>query len=150
MTIEARLGRGRVGISHVTVAKPPISNRNPFRAITQAPLPAVVDVRMLSTMPSYILTCESCGSHQPFVVYEQGLGELQNGKTIIRPCPLCRAATNFKSGSLRDVVAEIGVRAEIGDLPKIQPFLQESGFGQRRMWIADARRCDEEAFVQEV
>ena len=98
MTLEARLGRDRVGIRPVTVAIPLISNQNPFRAITQELLPAVADVRMVSKMPSYILTCESCGSHQPFIVYEEELGELQNGKTIIRPCPLCRAATNFKSG----------------------------------------------------
>ena len=39
---------------------------------------------MLSTMPSHILTCESCGSHQPFIVFEEELGELQNGKAIDR------------------------------------------------------------------
>jgi hypothetical protein len=98
MTLEARLGRDRVGIRPVTVAIPLILNRNPFRAITQELLPAFADVRMVSKMPSYVLTCESCSSNQPFIVYEQELGELQNGKTIIRPCPLCRAATNFKSG----------------------------------------------------
>jgi hypothetical protein len=35
---------------------------NHFRARTQEPSPAVADVRMLSTMPSYIFTCESRGS----------------------------------------------------------------------------------------
>lgn len=49
-------------------------------------------------MPSYVLICESCGVRQPFIVYEEELAETQNGKPVVRECPVCRAVTNWKSG----------------------------------------------------
>jgi hypothetical protein len=59
---------------------------------------AVTDARIPSTMPSYILTCESCGSHQPFIVYEEEIGALRNGEAVLRHCPHCRAQTRFNRG----------------------------------------------------
>jgi len=45
---------------------------------------------MSAPMPSYVLICESCGVHQPFIVYEEELAETQNGKPVVRECPVCR------------------------------------------------------------
>lgn len=53
---------------------------------------------MLVTMPIYVLICESCGSRQSFIVYEEELEDLRKSKVLIRQCPVCRALTNWKSG----------------------------------------------------
>ena len=44
-------------------------------------------------LQSYRASRESCSSHQTFIVYEEEVGELQDGETIIRQCALQNGRT---------------------------------------------------------
>ncbi len=48
-------------------------------------------------MPAYVyvLKCEGCGQHRPFLVHEGELSALDTKKPIERHCPTCRTMTNW-------------------------------------------------------
>ena len=47
-------------------------------------------------MPTSVLVCDTCGTHYPFLIYEEELTDVQNGKPLSRDCPTCRTKTNWK------------------------------------------------------
>lgn len=49
-------------------------------------------------MPTCVLVCETCGVHQPFIIYEEELAEVQNGKPVPKPCPTCHKPGEFYGG----------------------------------------------------
>ncbi len=46
-------------------------------------------------MATCVLTCETCGGHQSFIIYEEELAGLHNGKPVSKHCLVCRATTNW-------------------------------------------------------
>ena len=46
-------------------------------------------------MPDYVLKCEDCGRHRPFLVHEHELPALDTKKPIEKHCPTCRTMTNW-------------------------------------------------------
>lgn len=46
-------------------------------------------------MPSYVLRCEGCGGHKPFLVHEGETPELERNNPLQRHCPTCRTMTNW-------------------------------------------------------
>jgi hypothetical protein len=46
-------------------------------------------------MPTYVLKCESCGGHRPFLMHEGELPDPVGRKPIEKHCPTCRATTNW-------------------------------------------------------
>jgi hypothetical protein len=46
-------------------------------------------------MPTTLLTCESCGNRQSFLLDEATVAELKAGKTAPKHCLRCRATTDW-------------------------------------------------------
>jgi hypothetical protein len=46
-------------------------------------------------MPTSVLSCETCGVHKPFIIYEEELAEVRNGRALSKHCPVCRTTTNW-------------------------------------------------------
>ena len=49
-------------------------------------------------MPTFVLTCESCGNRGSFFVDEWAAGELKSRKPVEKYCPRCRKGTNWAFG----------------------------------------------------
>ena len=57
---------------------------------------AQVGVLQLSlAMPTYVLKCEICGGHKPFLVHEGELPLSEGKNPIQKHCPICRMMTNW-------------------------------------------------------
>ena len=52
-------------------------------------------VRIGAPMPNCVLTCETCGGRNPFLIYEGELAEMREGKPFSKYCPVCRVDTNW-------------------------------------------------------
>lgn len=46
-------------------------------------------------MTTCVLTCETCSTRKPFPMGEHELAAAQNGKTLSKHCPVCRAVTHW-------------------------------------------------------
>jgi hypothetical protein len=46
-------------------------------------------------MPTYVLKCEGCNGHRPFLIHEGELPDPAAGKPIQKHCPVCRTTTNW-------------------------------------------------------
>jgi hypothetical protein len=46
-------------------------------------------------MPTYVMKCEGCGGHRPFLVHEGELPDPEGRTPIQKHCPVCRATTNW-------------------------------------------------------
>jgi len=46
-------------------------------------------------MPAYVLKCEGCGGHIPFLIHQDELLELEEKNLVEKYCPTCRDATSW-------------------------------------------------------
>src|SRR4029077_8776201 len=47
-------------------------------------------------MPTYVLTCETCGDHQSFIVHQDQLADLKKKDPIQKRCASCRTMTHWR------------------------------------------------------
>ena len=47
-------------------------------------------------MPFCVLVCQTCGGHEPLIIYEEELVEVKDGRLVSKACPACRMTTNWR------------------------------------------------------
>jgi hypothetical protein len=47
-------------------------------------------------MPNYVLKCEGCGQHRPFLVHEDEMSALDTKNGVAKHCPTCRMVTKWR------------------------------------------------------
>jgi len=58
-------------------------------------MPSKLTAYWTKKMPTYVLKCESCSGHRPFLIHDGELPDPEGRKPIQKHCPTCRTTTNW-------------------------------------------------------